>query len=371
MKKLSLQWRITLLISALFLTMCTGQMLVNSFLATRQMEKVVTMMRPVLEDATVHAEVIDIGRYHALTSQTFLQNWGVLTVVMALGALLTFLLVGYCLRPLHELTAHIRETNMSNLTAPAEVSASADEVAQLTQAYQELSSRLSRAFSEQQRFLADAAHELRTPLAVLQSKLDVFSKQPHTPEEYEILLSTLRRQTERLTALANQLLDLTRERTPHWEVFRLCDLCEEVLYDLEAAAKAGAVTVQQHIPEDLTVKSDYAMLYQIVFNLVENGIKYNHPGGTVNIRISQSPEHWSLEIQDTGCGIPPDARKSIFQPFYRLDASRSRKLGGAGLGLAIVRSLAEQLGGTIHAADVEPCGTVFTFEAAETIRSLN
>ena len=113
------------------------------------------------------------------------------------------------------------------------------------------------------------------------------------------------------------------------------------------------------------------MLYQIVFNLVENGIKYNHPGGTVNIRISQSPEHWSLEIQDTGCGIPPDARKSIFQPFYRLDASRSRKLGGAGLGLAIVRSLAEQLGGTIHAADVEPCGTVFTFEAAETIRSLN
>ena len=359
MKKLSLQWRLTLLISALFLTMCTGQMLVNSFLATRQMEKVVTMMRPVLEDATVHAEVIDIGRYHALTSQTFLQNWGVLTVVMALGALLTFLLVGYCLRPLHELTAHIRETNMSNLTAPAEVSASADEVAQLTQAYQELSSRLS----EQQRFLADAAHELRTPLAVLQSKLDVFSKQPHTPEEYEILLSTLRRQTERLTALANQLLDLTRERTPHWEVFRLCDLCEEVLYDLEAAAKAGAVTVQQHIPEDLTVKSDYAMLYQIVFNLVENGIKYNHPGGTVNIRISQSPEHWSLEIQDTGCGIPPDARKSIFQPFYRLDASRSRKLGGA--------SLAEQLGGTIHAADVEPCGTVFTFEAAETIRSLN
>lgn len=360
MKKLSLQWRLTLLISALFLAMCTGQMLVNSLLATRQMEKVVTMMRPALEGATVQAEVIDIGQYHALTSQTFLQNWGVLAIVMVLGALFAFLLVGYCLKPLHELTAHIRETDMSNLTTPAGVSASADEVAQLTQAYQELSSRLSRAFSEQQRFLADAAHELRTPLAVLQAKLDVFSKQAHTPEEYEALLSAVRRQTGRLTALANQLLDLTRERTVRLEEFRLEDLCYEVMSDLEETAKTGEVTIDSHIPADFVVKSDYAMLYQIVFNLVENGVKYNHPGGAVSVRASKSQDQWVLEVQDTGCGIPPDARESVFQPFHRMDASRSRKLGGAGLGLAIVKELGSCLGACIRITDAQAGGTTFS-----------
>lgn len=359
MKKLSLQWRLTLLISALFLTMCTGQMLVNSLLATRQIEKVVTMMRPVLENDTIHAKVIDLSQYHALASQTLFQNWGVLVIVTVLGALCTFLLVGYCLKPLHELTTHIRETDMSNLAAPAGVPDGADEVAQLAQAYQELSSRLSRAFSEQQRFLADAAHELRTPLTVLRAKLDVFSKQSHTQEEYEALLSTVRRQTERLTALANQLLDLTRERTPHFELFRMKDLCDEVLCDLETAAKVKDVAVQYCIPEDFMVESDYAMLYQIIFNLVENGIKYNHPGGTVNVRVSKNRNQWILEVQDTGCGIPSDAWESIFQPFYRLDASRSRKLGGAGLGLAIVKELACRLGANIEIKEAPPTGTIF------------
>lgn len=357
MKKLSLQWRLTLLISALFLTMCTGQMLVNSFLATRQMEKVVTMMRPVLEDATVHAEVIDIGRYHALTSQTFLQNWGVLTVVMALGALLTFLLVGYCLRPLHELTAHIRETNMSNLTAPAEVSASADEVAQLTQAYQELSSRLSRAFSEQQRFLADAAHELRTPLALMQAQLELFSSEhPDVLPETAEFLTLLREQTERLTQMTKTLLEMSNlQQVARNERIQLAPMIEEIFTDLAPLAEKRGVTLDAEGDGSL-IGSD-ALIYRLLFNLTENAVKYNRPGGSVRVELAQGQEKCIIRVSDTGCGIPEEYQRSIFHPFFRVDKSRSREYGGAGLGLSLVWEIANLHGGSVWVEESSDKGT--------------
>lgn len=209
LKKFSLRGRLTLLISGLFLLMCTGQMLLNNYHTSQTLTRAV-QLSPGAETDRVPAHIITIEQANEITGDVFLRNWGTLLLVLLVGAICTYILVGYCLRPLRKLTEHIRKTGVSNLGRPPEISAKVDEVAQLADSFNILSLRLADAFASQQRFLADAAHELRTPLAVLQTKLDVFSRRRHTVEEYEELLESVTRQTARLTSLSNQLLDLTR-----------------------------------------------------------------------------------------------------------------------------------------------------------------
>ena len=361
LKKLSLRGRLTLLISGLFLLMCTGQMLLNNYHTSQQVSALIrTIQLPSgTEMDRVPAHVITIGQANDMLDAAFLKNWGALLLVLLLGALCTYILVGYCLRPLRQLTEHIRKTGVSNLDCPPEISVAVDEVAQLTDSFNTLSLRLADAFASQQRFLADAAHELRTPLAVLQTTLDVFSRRRHTVEEYEELLESVTRQTARLTSLSNQLLDLTRKQPHAAETFPLCVLAEEVQCDLADAAAVRDVSLRMDIPDDLSVMADYMALYRILFNLMENGIKYNHEGGEVTIHAEADGSHWRLAVADTGCGIQESDYPLLFEPFWRADGSRSRESGGVGLGLPIVKNLVEQIGGTITVKANPPQGTVF------------
>lgn len=361
LKKLSLRGRLTLLISGLFLLMCTGQMLFNNYHTSQQVSALIRTVQ--LPDGInvnrVPAEVITIGQAHDMLDAAFLKNWGTLLLVLLLGALCTYLLVGYCLGPLRQLTEHIRQTSVSNLDRPPEISAKVDEVAQLTDSFNTLSLRLANSFASQQRFLADAAHELRTPLAVLQTRLDVFSRRRHTVEEYEELLESVARQTARLTSLSNQLLDLTRKKPHTAETFLFRVLAEEVQCDLADAAAVRYVVLRLEIPADFSVRADYMILYRILFNLMENGIKYNHEGGEVSVHAEADESHWWLAVADTGCGIQKSDYPLLFEPFWRADGSRSRESGGAGLGLPIVKELTGQLQGTITVKPNSPQGTIF------------
>lgn len=361
LKKLSLRGRLTLLISGLFLLMCTVQMLLNNYHASQQVSALIrTIQLPgELDINCVPAQVITIGQAHDMMGTAFLKNWGTLLLVLLLGALCTYILVGYCLRPLRQLTEHILQTGVSNLDRPPEISAKVDEVAQLADSFNSLSLRLADAFASQQRFLADAAHELRTPLAILQTKLDVFSRRRHTVEEYEELLGSVTRQTARLTSLSSQLLDLTRKQPHAAEPLLFRALAEEVQCDLADAAAVWDVSLRMDIPDDLSVVADYMALYRILFNLVENGIKYNHEGGEVLIHAETDKSHWRLTVADTGCGVRESDYPLLFEPFWRADGSRSRESGGAGLGLPIVKELTGQMKGTISVEPNLPHGTVF------------
>ncbi|WP_107631171.1 HAMP domain-containing sensor histidine kinase [Agathobaculum massiliense] len=361
LKKLSLRGRLTLLISGLFLLMCTGQMLLNNYHTSQQVSALIrTIQLPgELDINRVPAEIVTIGQANDMLDAAFLKNWVALLLVLLLGALCTYILVGYCLRPLRQLTEHIRKTGVSNLDCPPEISTKVDEVLQLADSFNTLSLRLADAFASQQRFLADAAHELRTPLAVLQTKLDVFSRRRHTVEEYEELLESVTRQTARLTSLSNQLLDLTRKQPHAPETFPLRVLAEEVQCDLADAAAVRNVSLRLDIPADLSVRADYMALYRILFNLMENGIKYNHEGGEVSVHAEKDGSHWRFTVADTGCGIQEEDYLLLFEPFWRADSSRSRESGGAGLGLPIVKELVGQMEGTISVKPNSLQGTIF------------
>ena len=221
--------------------------------------------------------------------------------------------------------------------------------------------RLNNAFDVQKQFSANAAHELRTPLAVMQTNLEVFSKKKEpSVSEYQTLFSTILEQTNRLSHLASIMRDMTGlQRVKRSDTISLAALADEVLCDLAPIADQKQIKLSQS-ETDCIVTGSYLLLYRAVFNLVENAIKYNQPGGSVQITISRSNGKAILRVADTGCGIPDEYRTSIFEPFFRVDKSRSREMGGAGLGLALVREIAALHGGTVQDEPAEGAGTVFT-----------
>ena len=228
------------------------------------------------------------------------------------------------------------------------VPVSDDETAQLTGSFNDMLVRLSNSFEIQKQFSANAAHELRTPLAVLQTDLEVFRKKNcHDTEEYELILNRIQEQTGRLSHLISTLLDMTNlNSVPRNDSISLAALTEEVLCDLNSIADQAHITLQQKEGDQL-ITGSYLLLYRAVYNLVENAIKYNCPDGSVTVEIRQENQRVLLMVKDTGIGIPPEDQEKIFDPFFRVDKSRSRAMGGAGLGLALVNEIARQHGGQV------------------------
>lgn len=261
---------------------------------------------------------------------------------------------------MHSLSTKVEKIQAQNLSEPLEVPDSNDEISKLTLSFNEMLSRLNDAFTAQKQFSASAAHELRTPLAVMQTNLEVFArkKEPST-DEYLELFSMIQEQTGRLSHLAEILLDMTGIQTiKRSETFSLAELTDEVLCDLTSIAEQKQIKLIQE-DGDCTITGSYLLLYRAVYNLVENAIKYNHPGGKVTVNIQQkksllntavspAPADCALiEVSDTGIGISPEYQEKIFTPFFRVDKSRSRAMGGAGLGLALVNEIARQHGGEV------------------------
>ncbi|WP_070043152.1 sensor histidine kinase [Robinsoniella peoriensis] len=281
-------------------------------------------------------------------------------LLLVIGGFLTYYISGKALKPLHILSRQMRNCTVHNLSEDLMVPETHDEIADLTRSFNEMSNKLNDAFAMQKRFSQSAAHELRTPLTVLKTKVDVFKKKnDHTPEEYSKLLSIISAHTNRMSDLVKELLDLTNMDAlvcdQRIEANELLINAAEELSPL-AKEKNIYITVSGEAP---ILTGNKNLLHRAFYNVIENAVKYNVENGMVEITISTREGNTAITIKDHGIGIPIEMQPLIFEPFFRVDKSRSRKMGGAGLGLSIVKSIIEKHNGTISVSDHQGGGTIF------------
>ena len=366
----SLQLKLTLLLSLLMIVSCVLMYFFISHSAVSGMDGLQNYMikvdpqdgdSPITFNVDPKALFPQFQQEIQETKEAFLLRSVIATtIIILLSSVCTYFLTKKALTPLQKLTSEVSQIQAQNLSTQLPVPNSKDEIAQLTSSFNEMLTRLDNAFSTQKQFSANAAHELRTPLAVLQTNLEVFArKKSPTVNEYQDVFRMIQEQTERLSHLSEVLLDMTGiQSIERSDSISLAVLADEVCCDLISIAEQKDVELLQE-DGDSTVTGSYLLLYRAVYNLVENAIKYNHPGGKVTIRITQKPyvldqslhslstDCAFIEISDTGIGISPEYQKKIFEPFFRVDKSRSRAMGGAGLGLALVSEIALQHGGQV------------------------
>ena len=363
MKKLSLRWRLTLTTALLVAAACLLLNLLISRSAIMHIDEIgdyIVEIEPAgQEPLVIGMEGSDLSAQVQQAKDTFrIQSALVTLVIILLGSIFTWFLAGRALAPLRKLSAHMETIQAQNLSEPLEAPGTQDEVARLTRSFNGMLDRLDQAFTVQRQFSANAAHELRTPLAVMQTSLEVLQKRERpTMEEYADAVRMAVEQTGRLSHLVSTLLEMTElqtvQRTDH---ISLSALVEEVICDLTPVADERKVTLIQK-PGDAEITGSDPLLYRAVYNLVENAIKYNRPGGTVTVGVRTEDNTVMLSVADTGIGISREHWESVFEPFVRVDKSRSRAMGGAGLGLALVRDIAVQHGGTVRIARSSDNGT--------------
>lgn len=284
------------------------------------------------------------------------------SALMALaGGVATYFISGRALKPLCEFSDKIEEVQAQNLSDSRIEESSVAELNRLSVSYNRMLARLSEAFKTQRQFTANAAHEFRTPLAVMQLQLDLYNSTEH-PTNDACAQQTIRmmtEQNERLSRMVKTLLDMSELQTvARDDEIALDALVEEVLADLEPLAQEKTIHLTAQC-DAVTMTGSDILLYRLVYNLVENAIKYNTPGGTVTVGAARQDKHIRLTVADTGTGIPEELKERVFEPFFRLDKSRSRALGGVGLGLALVREIVNVHGGSISVKDNPDGGTTF------------
>lgn len=283
------------------------------------------------------------------------------TLLALLGGVVTYYIVGHALKPLKKFSDKIEEVQAQNLSDSRIEENEVKELNQLSVSYNKMLERLSEAFEVQRQFTANAAHELRTPLALMQVQLDLYNSTEH-PGNDECTghtIAMITEQNERLSKMVKTLLDMSELRiTVRDEKIMVDALVEEVLEDLEPlAAEKNVELIGKCNP--VTMTGSDILIYRLVYNLVENAIKYNHPEGKVTVTACQKEKKVILSVADTGSGIPGELRERVFEPFFRVDKSRSRELGGVGLGLALVHEIVKAHDGSISIKDNPSGGTVF------------
>ena len=379
LKKRSLQWRLTLLITLLVTVTCILMYFFISNSAVTGMENLESYIVQINKtDSTpitfnVDPSILfpDLSNQVQATKDLFRIRSMIATgIIILLSSIGTYFISRRALTPLHDLSTKIGKIQAQNLSESLEIPDSNDEISQLTASFNKMLSRLDDAFTAQKQFSASAAHELRTPLAVMQTNLEVFArKKTPSTEEYQEIFSLIQEQTGRLSHLAEILLDMTGIQTvERSETISLAELTEEVFCDLASVAEQKQIELIQR-DGDCTVTGSYLLLYRAVYNLVENAIKYSHPSGKVTVTLhpgkvildASSQPHPAdcafIEISDTGIGISPEYQEKIFAPFFRVDKSRSRAMGGAGLGLALVTEIARQHGGQVKVLESNEKGS--------------
>ena len=365
LKKLSLQWRLTLIITLLMTVTCILMYFFISSSAVTGIEDLgdyvvkinETDSTPITFNINPNTLFAGLSDQVQTTKDLFRTRSIIATaIIILLSSICTYFISRRALQPLRRLSNEVNKIEAQNLSESLEVPDTNDEISRLTGSFNKMLSRLDDAFTAQKQFSASAAHELRTPLAVMQTNLEVFArKNAPTVKEYQELFGMIQDQTGRLSHLSEVLLDMTGiQSIERSDSISLAELC----CDLASIADQKEVALIQE-EGDCTVTGSYLLLYRAVYNLVENAIKYNHPGGKVTVIISQKkavPDPFAhsqstdcafVEVTDTGIGISPEFQEKIFDPFFRVDKSRSRAMGGAGLGLALVNEIARQHGGQV------------------------
>ena len=370
----SLQLKLTLLLSLLMIVSCVLMYFFISHSAVSGMDGLQNYMikvdpqdgdSPITFNVDPKALFPQFEQEIQETKESFLLRSVIATtIIILLSSVCTYFLTKKTLTPLQKLTSEVSQIQAQNLSTQLAVPNSKDEIAQLTSSFNEMLTRLDNAFSTQKQFSANAAHELRTPLAVLQTNLEVFEKKQN-PEmiEYRQLFTMIKEQTARLSQLVGTLLDMTNLKSvPRTDQVSLEELVDEVFCDLDPIAEKAGISIHfndssnQDLHTDVT--GSYVLLYRAVYNLVENAIKYNRPNGSVTVSVKEKNGQAMILVKDTGIGISPENQKKIFDPFFRVDKSRSRAMGGAGLGLALVDSIAREHGGSVKVLESNEKGSI-------------
>lgn len=386
MKKISLQWRLTIIISVLIAAICvllnvllynTGifyiDSLGNSVLSQNQDPGQGQDTNSDQEDSTLYIEFSQED-WRAFAERFSIQvddskkdysiySW-ILTVLITLaGGGITYLVSGYALRPLRKFSDQAAQIQAENLTDCRLDEEGVPEFRRLGESFNRMLDNLSESFSALREFNGSAAHEFRTPLAIMQAQIELYEQEEHENVDQETaeMIAMMKEQTSRLSHLVKSLLDMSELQTiPRIDPVELQSLIEEVLADLSSLAEKNGVQLIQKKRDDLIYTGSDILLYRMLFNLTENAIRYNHPGGCVTLSAEENADHnIRITVADTGQGIPKEAQERIFQPFYRVDKSRSRAFGGVGLGLALVQKIAELHGGTIRIAESSEMGSTF------------
>ena len=376
MKRLSLQWRITLLTILLLAAACVTMKTLLCSSGHAYMDSIGNYVMHYAEEEPLAIRVDIPEEQWKDMSERFsgefvveltgakhsfcMRGWYIALAVTVLGGAVAYFVSGSALKPLKRFTAKAERVQLQSLT---EITLSEDEAVEfsrLSRAVNQMLLRLKQAFDAQQQFVGNAAHELRTPLALMQARLDLYMSTDHgdsCPETAETI-AMMREQTERLSRMVRTLLDMSElKAVPRNDRIQLAPMIEEVLADLSPLAEKSGVTLSQS-GEDLWITGSDVLVYRAIFNLVENGVKYNRPGGSVCAAVSHRGEEAMIEIKDTGCGIPEDFRESVFQPFFRVDKSRSREKGGVGLGLSLVWEIVHLHSGDVRVRESGETGTV-------------
>jgi len=296
------------------------------------------------------------------------RNSLIITVLLALlGGVVTYFISGHALRPIREFSDKIEEVQAQNLSDSRIEENNVKELNQLGISYNKMLERLSDAFEIQRQFTANAAHELRTPLALMQVQLDLYNSASHPGNDADTLqtIKMVTEQNDKLNRMVKTLLDMSELQTVGRDDKIILDaIVEEVLADLEPLAMEKNIKLIGKC-EDATMIGSDILIYRLVYNLVENAIKYNHPLGQVTVTAYQRNKHVYLSVEDTGSGIPNELRERVFEPFFRVDKSRSRELGGVGLGLALVREIVRVHDGSICIKSGKTGGTIFEVTFAQ------
>ena len=296
------------------------------------------------------------------------RNSLIITVLLALlGGVVTYFISGHALRPIREFSDKIEEVQAQNLSDSRIEENNVKELNQLGISYNKMLERLSDAFEIQRQFTANAAHELRTPLALMQVQLDLYNSATHPGNDADTLqtIKMVTEQNDKLNRMVKTLLDMSElQSVGRHDKIILDAIVEEVLADLEPLAVEKNIKLIGKC-EDATMIGSDILIYRLVYNLVENAIKYNHPLGQVTVTAYQRNKHVYLSVEDTGSGIPKELRERVFEPFFRVDKSRSRELGGVGLGLALVREIVRVHDGSICIKSGKTGGTIFEVTFAQ------
>ena len=369
-KHLSLRWKLTLMTAFMVVTACLAISLFISRSAILYMDEIGNSAIAILPNTDIPTtnsdEIKVILNPKSVVADTvkntqiefWIKSLAITLIITLTVSFLMYLIVGYALYPLRELTSQIEDIQAKNLKEPILSKSNSTEIERLTLAFNRLLLRLEETFATQRQFSANAAHELRTPLAVMSTKFEVFEKNKNPDEaDYKEAINMARNQTDRLSHVIDILLEMTElQSAPKSDSISLSEISEEVICDLVAVADKKNISLIQEDGEARLTGSD-TLVYRAVYNLIENAIKYNKEGGTVSVAIAEYEDFVKVIITDTGSGIAKEDWDKIFEPFFRVDKSRSRSMGGAGLGLALVKEIAVRHGGDVKVIESSERGS--------------
>ena len=376
MKKMSLQWRLTCIITLYIAVICGCVTMLVYKNGVYYMDSLQEAVDTRGDDQPDNAEEIYISipedKWDEFATDFSVQVYNnkadyrknslIISAVLALlGGVVTYFISGHALRPIRELSDKIEKVQAQNLADSRIEENQVKELNQLSVSYNRMLERLSDAFEIQRQFTANAAHELRTPLALMQVQLDLYHSNSHPGNDADTvqMIKMVTEQNDRLNKMVKTLLDMSELQTVGRDDEIILDaLVDEVLEDLEPLAETKNIRLIGKC-KDITMVGSDILIYRLVYNLVENAIKYNHSGGQVIVTADRKENHVYLSVEDTGAGIPEELKERVFEPFFRVDKSRSRELGGVGLGLALVREIVRVHDGSITVKSNPSGGTIF------------